>query len=293
RARELEAYLAQEIDDNLARGMTPEQARRAAHRKLGNPARIREQIYDFNTIALIETARLDLRDAWRPLRPRSRTAAGSAGLPAPGIGASTAGFAIVYGTLLRPLPDPDADRLVALWQQREGRLDQISPPDSRDLSAAPVFEQAALLRGSRSTLVSGDAVERVMTVETEPALLPMLGAQIVLGRPLGGADAHQPIALITSRLWRRVFHEDPDIVGRVIRITGRPFTVAGVLADAVPFELPIGDARTSTEFAIKDVDIWMRLGAGGRVPDRRDVWTFEAIGRLRAGVGLSEAQAAV
>ena len=293
RARELEAYLAQEIDDNLARGMTPEQARRAAHRKLGNPARIREQIYDFNTIALIETLRLDLRDAWRQLRRRWRTAAASAALLALGIGASTAGFAIVYGTLLRPLPYPDADRLVALWQQREGRLEQISAPDYRDLSAAPVFEQAALLWGSRSTLVSGDAVERVMTVEAEPALLPMLGAQILLGRPLGGADVHQPIALITGRLWRRVFHEDPAIVGRAIHVTGRPFTVVGVLADAVPFELPVGDAQTSTEFAIKDVDIWMPFDAAGHVPDRRDVWAFEAIGRLRAGVGLAEAQAAV
>src|SRR4029079_18333800 len=134
RARELEAYLAQETDDIRARGMTPAQPRGAAQRKLGNPARIREQIYDFNTIALIETARLDLRDAWRPLRPRSRTAAGSAGLPAPGIGASTAGFAIVYGTLLRPLPYPDADRLVALWQQRGGRLQPSSAAHSPALS---------------------------------------------------------------------------------------------------------------------------------------------------------------
>src|SRR4029078_12840438 len=93
RARELEAYLAQEIDDNLARGMTPERARRAAHRKLGNPARIREQIYDFNTIALIETARLDLRDAWRQLRRRWRTAAASAALLALRIGCSPVAFA--------------------------------------------------------------------------------------------------------------------------------------------------------------------------------------------------------
>src|SRR4029077_7301711 len=92
RRRELEAYLAQEIDDNLARGMTREQARAAACRKLGNPLRIREAIYDYNTIGWLERLRLDLRDASRQLRRRWRTAAASVTLLALGIGASTAAF---------------------------------------------------------------------------------------------------------------------------------------------------------------------------------------------------------
>jgi putative ABC transport system permease protein len=132
-----------------------------------------------------------------------------------------------------------------------------------------------------------------MTVETEPALLPMLGARVALGRPLGPADVNHRLALMTSRLWRRVFHEDPAVIGSPIRVTGHPYTVVGVLADGVPFELPVGDASTPTEFTIKDVDIWMPFGAGGNFPDRRDVWTFEAIGLLRPGVALAEAQAAV
>src|SRR6185436_3895379 len=85
RARELESYLAQEIDDNLARGMTPDQARAAAHRKLGNATRIREEIYEFNTMRALETLRLDLRDAWRQLRRRRISALATGALLALGI----------------------------------------------------------------------------------------------------------------------------------------------------------------------------------------------------------------
>src|SRR6186997_1112794 len=85
RARELEAYLDQEIDDNVARGMTPEHARMAAHRKLGNATRIREEIYDLNTVRWFETIRLDLRDASRQLRRRPISTFVTAGLLALGI----------------------------------------------------------------------------------------------------------------------------------------------------------------------------------------------------------------
>jgi len=70
RAREIAAHLAHEIDDLTARGLTREQARAAAHRKLGNAARIREEIYEFNSVRWLETLRFDLRDAWRHLRRR-------------------------------------------------------------------------------------------------------------------------------------------------------------------------------------------------------------------------------
>src|SRR6187455_1302128 len=70
RRRELDAHLAIEIEENLQRGMTPNDARDAARRKLGNVTRIREDIYDMNTVPILDTARLDLRDAMRQLRRR-------------------------------------------------------------------------------------------------------------------------------------------------------------------------------------------------------------------------------
>src|SRR5262249_46161174 len=163
RARELDAYLAQEIDDNLARGMSPEDARAAAHRRLGSTTRIREEIYDFNTVRWLDALRLDLRDAVRQLRRRRVTAGTTVLLLAIGIGASPAAFAVAYGALLRPLPYPDADRLMTLWQYSDGSLHQVSAPDFRDLGAIPAFESAALFWSGPSTLMAGVDADRVTT----------------------------------------------------------------------------------------------------------------------------------
>src|SRR6185436_15522169 len=97
RARELDAYLAIETDDNLARGMAPDAARLAAQRKLGNATRIREEIYAMNSMPLVETARLDVRDAWRQLRRRPLAAVVALVLITIGIAASSTAFSVAYG----------------------------------------------------------------------------------------------------------------------------------------------------------------------------------------------------
>ena len=240
-AREIDAHLAHEIDDLVARGMTREQARAAARRKLGNVTRIREEIYEFNTVRWLEMIRLDLRDAWRQLRRRPVAALVTAGLLALGIGASSAGFAVAYGTLVRPLPYPAADRLATVWQETGGRRDQVTAPDYRDLRAMPAIEASALLASGAQTVMAGTAVERTTGVLSEPSLLGMLGARARLGRLLTSADVDKPVAVISHRLWAGLFHGAPDVVGRTMTIGGRPWTIAGVLEDGLSFELPVED----------------------------------------------------
>src|SRR6185436_1085473 len=114
RGRELDAYLAQEIDDNLARGMTPGQARTAAHRKLGNATRIREEIYTMNSLGFLETLWQDLRYGARLLRRNPTFAAVAILTLALGTGANTAIFQLVDAVRLRALPVDRPEQLAEI-----------------------------------------------------------------------------------------------------------------------------------------------------------------------------------
>jgi putative ABC transport system permease protein len=296
RARELEAHLAIETDENIARGMAPREARDAARRRLGNATRIREEIYELNTVQPFETLRLDVRDAWRQLRRRPLVAALAVILLTIGIGASSAAFSVVYGVLLRPLPYPDADRLATVWQRTEGRREQLSYPDFDDLRGSAAFDTSAALASGRGTLMAGGSaenVERVNLIEAEPALLPMLGARVVSGRLLGAQDAGRHVALISHRLWRGPFSSDAASVGRTIDVSGQAYTVIGVLAPDLEFELPVGGAALGTAFTIKDVDLWTPFDVAGSLAHNRAVSTYEGVVKLRAGVSVEQAQRAL
>ena len=110
-ARELESYLAIETDDNIARGMTPGAARAAAMRKLGNPTRVREQVYDMHTISPLESLWQDLRHAFRVLMREKAFAAAAILSLTLGIGANTAIFQLLEAVRLRSLPVADAARI--------------------------------------------------------------------------------------------------------------------------------------------------------------------------------------
>src|SRR5262249_39197418 len=111
RAEELRSYIEIETDENIARGMSPEAARRAAHVKLGNTVRIREEIYRMNTISLLEMLARDLRLALRGMRRRPGFTLAVVLTLALGIGANTAIFGVVDGVLIKPLPYPDSGEL--------------------------------------------------------------------------------------------------------------------------------------------------------------------------------------
>jgi hypothetical protein len=120
RAEELRSYLEIETEENIARGMSPEDARRAAHVKLGNLVGIREQIYQMNTIGLLDSLWSDLRLAVGGMRRRPTFTAAVILTLALGIGANTAIFAIVHGVLLKPLAYPNAEELVSVEQVAPG-----------------------------------------------------------------------------------------------------------------------------------------------------------------------------
>src|SRR5215471_6398670 len=198
RARELDSYLAHEIDDNLARGMSAVEARAAAHRKLGNATRIREEIYEMNSLGLLETLWQDLRYGAR-LLARNRTFAAVAILTlALGTGANTAIFALVNAVRLRTLPvERPAElveiRIVKAPHGRTGNFQGTRPSLSNPLYERVRDEQqvfsSMMAWGSKSwNLGAGGEKRRAGGMWVSGNYFDTLGIKPAIGRLIGAAD---------------------------------------------------------------------------------------------------------
>jgi hypothetical protein len=137
-----------------------------------------------------------------------------------GIGANTAMFSIVRGVVLRPLPYRDAGRLMTA---------SVSVPDFRDLQAsARSFDRTAIWVSNLYNLTSGTDSKPVLGAVVSTDFFPMLSAASI-GRVLLPEDAREARAVISDGLWRSHFSADPDVVGRTLNLSGRTYTVVGVM----------------------------------------------------------------
>ncbi len=221
RARELEAHLAIEIDENLARGMSARDARDAARRKLGNTTQIREEIYRMNTIGVLDTIWQDLRYGARLLRlNRSFTLVAVLSL-ALGVGANTALFQLLDALRIRTLPVAHPEQLVEIRIQKPkgreggftGRRPALTNPlweRIRDRQGAfssvfawdsPAFELSAggESRTAEGLWVSGDFFQAL-------DVRPLFGRVTRVGRRsarLRGAPGGHQLRLLAARIWRR------------------------------------------------------------------------------------------
>src|SRR5262245_4727437 len=209
-----------------------------------------------------------------------------------GIGANTAIFSVVNGALLRPLPFPEPERLVALWETRgDASDDTVSYPDFADWRAQQsVFERMAVYRDNTLTLTgeTRPAVLRAVTASAD--LFPLLGAKPLLGR-MFLTEEDKPgnlVALLSHDAWRKYFNADPNIGGRRVTLNGRSWTVVGVMAPG--FNFP---ARA------EHVDLWVTPAMEGEktaeddtpMTEQRGVRFLKAIARLKPGVTPRRAQA--
>ena len=230
----------------------------------------------------------DLRYASRTLRLHPLFTLGAIVLTALAVLANVAAFAIAYGVLWRPLPYPSGDRLAVLWQVRAGVDEQVSFPDYQDLEHLPAFDAAAAMMGGRGSLRIGQEIERVNILDLEATGYGLLGAKPIVGRLLNADDAGLPHLMVSHRLWRTHFSSDPGVVGRVLWLSGREYTVVGVMSPGFDFELPV-----SPGIRLGDHDLWSVLDHASPFTGRRDVSTYEVLVKLGDGITLAEAQAAV
>ncbi len=236
----------------------------------------------------------DFRYALRTLRKNAGLTVVMAASLAIGIGANSAIFTVVDALLLRPLPYPQPGRLAAVWLHSPGigiLRDWPSPGQYIDIqNENHSFEQMALAQSRSFTLTGREQPERIDGMRTQSALLQMLGAKPLLGRlllPEEDKPGKPAVAILSDRLWKRLFSSDPKIVGKSITLNGNPFTVAGVIqrgfmlnAEVMPSEGPMDK-----------VDIFMPLPLDADAVKRRGDENYNILVRLKPGVSVQQAQA--
>jgi predicted permease len=230
---ELRFHLEMEAAQNERRGMRPDEAAIAARRAFGGVERTKDDCRDARGVRYVEELVQDVRYAVRSLRRSPALAATAVLTIALGVGANTAIMSAVYSLLLAPLPFANADRIVSLAYVRGQAL--WSPPPvlveawqarSRTLERISFFETGMV------TLTEGEEPERLRSIAVAPDLPQLLGVQPLLGRsflPEEATPGAAPVALLGHGLWQRRYAGSPDVLGRVIRLNGLPYTVVGVM----------------------------------------------------------------
>ncbi len=235
RAQELEAHLQHEVDDNVARGMTAEEARRQAHVRLGSTTRIREEIWTMNSFAGLENLGRDVRFALRQMGRAPGFAVVAISTLALGIGAAAAMFSVIDAVVLKPLPYPNAARIMRINTTAAAHYSQPeSWPEMLDLQRLNrSFSQVAgVANGGGVTLKTADRAVYLHAVQSTSNFFDLFGVAPVLGRTyLPGED--QPgkshVVVLSYSVWQQFFDSDKGVVGRTVDLDGSPYTVIGVM----------------------------------------------------------------
>jgi predicted permease len=288
RLEELESYIQIATEENIACGMTPQAAREAAHRKLGNKTRIREEIYTMNTIGVLSSLAWDFRYALRAMRRRRTFAVAAILTLAIGIGANTAMFSVVNGVLIKPLPYPNPDQLVSLGHIAPGF-------NSENLNMSPTmyftyrdenrtFQNIGLFSTGGQSVTGLGEPEQVRAAFVTYDTIQALGVQPKLGRWFSEGDAAlgspnpDPI-LLSYGYWQRRFAGDNSAIGRTLTIDARPSQIVGVMP--ADFRFPNFDPEI---ILLQRFDRGqMRLGG----------FALQGLARLKPGVTLAQASADV
>lgn len=196
-----------------------------------------------------------------------------------GIGATTAIYTVVYGTLIAPMPYPNPDQLVIVWSKVQGYRNGISAGDYTDWKEqSHSFQQLHAFTGASFNLAGKEAPEMVPAQRTTPGMYRMMGSPFQMGRdflPEEGVDGKDHVVVLMNKLWKRL-GADPNIIGKQIMLDQKPYTVVGVLA-------PGQSDRLNQDLVVPLVFKPEQLN--------HDFHWLLAMGRLKPDVTLQQAQA--
>ena len=288
---EMRFHVEMETEENVRRGMEPGEARRAALRSFGNVCAVRDKAYEVRGGGMLESILRDAKYGARSLAKNRGFTAVAVLTLALGIGANAAIFAVIDAVLLRPLPYPEAGRLVRLYAVDAAREEfSVSPADFLEgYSRAEAFEHLAAYREFSFNMASEERSERVSGAVVSPEFFSALGVGPQHGRlisPALDAPGGPRVVVLGHTLWQRRFGGDAGILGKSINLDGEPRTVVGVMPEG--FQFP-ADAElwASSRYAVPEHP----LRPTQDPTTRRDSQYFDVVGRLRPGVGLEQARA--
>ena len=289
---ELRDHIARQTEENIARGMQPAEARRAALIALGGIEQRRQQCREERRVHWIDDLGYDLVFGVRKMRRERGLTVAALLMLALGIGASTAILSADRTLLFHGLPYQHPGQLVEIWQQA------LSDPGADTMPVAPAsyldwktdtqaFQAMAAWEITTLNLGGGESPERVLAAAISPNLLSVLGVEPMLGRGLqSGEDApgRGPVAILSYDLWQRRFGGRPDVPGTTMRANGQTYTIVGVMPRG--FRFPIG-------YLSSDVQIWTPLVlTDAQKASRKDI-VLEVVARLQPGVTRVRAQASL
>ena len=286
---ELRFHIEKQIAANVAAGMPPDKARRAALREFGGVDQIREECADTRRVNWLVDFVQDVRYGARMLRKSPGFTIVAVLTLALGIGANTAIFSVVYSVLLKPLPYPHPNQLVAVFETnpQKGIKQSFTPyEDFRELrDENEVFSQIGGNAAHDLTLTGHGLPFQVDTSDVTPGLLATMGVKPLAGRAFVPSDGNRgaaPVVILSENLWRDRFGADPHVIGASVNLDMRAFTIVGIMPSG--FRYPF----------LTSEQIWIPLqqdplfGPWMENPTLR----FMAItARLKPGVSIEQAQA--
>jgi predicted permease len=281
--RELRSDLELEEEEQREGGLSPDAAKYAARRAFGNTTLIREQTRETWGSTSFERLLQDLFYALRQLRRSPGFASICLVTLALGIGANTAMFSVMQGVILAPIPFPQSNRLVFLWQNRPGVSQlNVSYPNFEDWQrTSQSFRVMSAVTFHNFDLTAPGRAEHIMGIRASSGLLSTLGVQPFIGRNFAASDDQSnagPVALISYGLWKERFASDPQVVGKSLVLDAKSFTVLGVLPASFHF------------LADSDVITPLRPNMPLIYADR-SVDAVAVVGRLKPGVTMAQAAA--
>ena len=282
---ELDGYLDRLVEQKLAAGMSPREARRAARLEFGGIDQVTEQVRDVRLVAWVESAARESRRCFRSLSRNPFFTGVGVLTVALGIGAGVTVFTVVNAVLLRPLPVPDAERLVLLGHVAPGqpRFGELRMSDALHFLYAEesrTLDGVAGFSDYQVSFTGPDNPQRVQAAWVTASFFDVMRMQPRIGRAFTEEDDRPgaaPVVVLADELWRTRFGADSGVVGRVVEIDGAGAEIVGVMPPGFAFSRP-------------ETQVWLPMGLD---PEnvRLGYFGFNGVARIADGATLEQVRA--